>query len=167
MFLAYLISCEDPLADEEAARLLAGDHPALQFMEAVGFKWPSTQVPTRAADRQIDAELLRLGYLKYKGYTVGKAGLTPNIRRQILVAVYNDDVPSGFPDYYIRQWGQPRSATRLKKMAGSIAAFCRNNKKKDNPPAQAISEWEADLAWIKIQFYDGHYRFRWPSAEVW
>ncbi len=167
MFLAYLISCQDPLASEERiVRLLAGDHPALQFLEAVGFEWPSTHVPPRG-DGKIDAELLRLGFLKYKGYAVGKAGLTPHRRRQILMAVYEDTVPSSFPDHYIRQWGSPESATRLKKMAESIAAFCRNNKKKDNPPTRAIVDWEADLAWLKSQLCDGSYRFGWPSTDVW
>lgn len=167
MFVAYLITCQDPLAGDDATvRLLAGDHPALQFLESVGFEWPSTQVPPRG-DGKIDAELLRLGFLKYKGYTVGKPGLTPHIRRQILIAVYEDTVPPGFPDYYIGQWGPPESAMRLRKMAESIAAFCRNNKKKGNPPTQAIEDWEADLAWLKSQLYDGRYRFRWPSTDVW
>src|SRR5215216_3019996 len=55
MFLGYLISCQDPLEeDEETVRLLAGDHPALQLLEAVGFQWPSTQVAPRGVG-QVDA----------------------------------------------------------------------------------------------------------------
>ena len=166
-FLCYLISCQDPPADEEkTVRLLAGNHPVLQFLETVWFRWPSTEVPLKG-DGQIDAKVLRVGYLKYRGYTVGKAGLTPQARRQVLVAVYRDVVPTGFPGWYIAQWGLPQSAARLKKIAESIASFCRNNKKKNNPATRAISDWEADLAWLKSQLYDGRYRFRWPSTEVW
>jgi hypothetical protein len=48
MFLAYLISGNDPLLeDNEQVRLLAGDHPGLKFLEDVGFQWPTTQVPIR------------------------------------------------------------------------------------------------------------------------
>jgi hypothetical protein len=167
MFLAFLISGYDPLDEpEEVARALANSHPGLAFLERVGFQWPTTEVELAGAGA-IDADLLRLGFLKYKGYTVGKAGLSAAVRQRVLAEVYDEDLPEGFPPYYVNQWGPPQSARRLKKMADSIAAFCRNNKKKDNAPEHAIADWEADLRWLKSQFYDGQYRFKWPSADVW
>jgi hypothetical protein len=167
MLLAYLISYRDPLAEnEETIQALAGDHPALSFLEGVGFRWPSTLVPSRGSGL-FDADLLRVGYLKYKGYAVGKTGLTASARRRTLRSVYFDAIPAVFPPHYVDAWGRPASSKRLQKIAESIAAFCRNSKRKFRPPMHAIEDWEEDLAWLKQEFYDGHYRFRWPDTEIW
>ncbi len=168
MFFAYLVSGEDPLNDEEGdIRDLWGDHAALQFLEQVGFKWPTTEVGDRGSGTiHLDLEV---GYLKYCGYTVGKYGLPVHERRRLLEkSAYFGDVPGVFPASYMGEWGRPGSAMRLQKMAGTIANLCKNSKKRRNPAyRRAIEEWEADLSWLKKTFYDGRYIFSWPSTEVW
>ncbi|MBF0227676.1 MAG: hypothetical protein HQK76_19685 [Desulfobacterales bacterium] len=101
------------------------------------------------------------------GYSVGKNGHIKSERRRILRNVYNNVIPKVFPPRYINEWGRPSSSKRLQKIAESIAAFCRNNKKKIHPPIQAIKDWESDLAWLKLEFYDNRYKFRWPSIDIW
>jgi hypothetical protein len=167
MYLAYLISGVDPLEeDEEQVRLLAGEHSALNFLEAVGFQWPTTQVPTRGGGNFV-ANLLNLGLLGFKGYTVKVGGPSTTARQRILVGVYTNPVPNEFPAYYIRQWGIPGSSKRLNKMANTIATLCKNYKRRSNPLSSTIAKWESDLAWLKANYYDGHYRFEWPSTDVW
>lgn len=175
MLLAYLISHEDPLdEDEDTVRTIAGDHPALKFLDGVGFRWPSTLIPG-LGDGRFDTNLLEVeeGYLKYTGYRVGKEGrkrgLGINELRQRLRFAYESKLPpQKFPPDYIREWGHPKSSQRLSKIAESIAAFCRNNKrKKAHSPLLAIQDYESDLEWLKREFYNGRYRFQWPSTAVW
>jgi hypothetical protein len=67
---------------------------------------------------------------------------------------------------YMREWGGPRSGERLLKMANSIAAFCRNEKRKSCPSEEAVSDWEDDLDWLRRTYYRGRFRFHWPSVSV-
>lgn len=46
---------------------------------------------------------------------------------------------------YMREWGGPSSGERLLKTANSIAAFCRDEKRKSRPSEEAVSDWEDDL----------------------
>ena len=66
---------------------------------------------------------------------------------------------------FIAEWGNPNSAVRLKKMAHSIAAFCRQAKQRPRSiMRRTIENYEADLAWLKNKYYDGRFdnKFRWP-----
>ena len=63
--------------------------------------------------------------------------------------------------------GRPRSSVRLKKMAESIATFCRNGKRRARSMELAVVEWEQDLEWLRVTYYVGRFRFEWPSTEVW
>jgi hypothetical protein len=169
MFLAYLFSGIDPLSekDEMMLSLLADNHPALKFLETVGFQWPTTQVLPRV-EGTFELKLLKLGLLKFMGYKVGKNGRSLRARQQILAKVYDmNPIPNKFPTSYIKEWGTPGSSKRLKKMANSLATFCKSAKRKSNQPEDAITEWETDLAWLKSNYYNGRYRFQWPSTEVW
>jgi len=63
------------------------------------------------------------------------------------------------------EWGSPRSAKRLQKLANVIAANVKNNKRKNNPSyRKAIREWENDLGHLKKAYYDGVYDFGWPNT---
>jgi hypothetical protein len=52
-------------------------------------------------------------------------------------------------------------------MAYSIASFCRIAKRRPHAMEVAISDWEGDLNWLRVTYYDGRYQFEWPSTEVW
>ena len=73
-------------------------------------------------------------------------------------------VEESFPD----QYGSPRSARRLQKMANVIATICRNRKRRHDAINydQAIAEWESDLGYLRTEHYErGQLRFQSPSFE--
>ena len=167
MFLSFILSGADPL--DEAEELLRGfgeEHPALEFLSAAGFHWPTTTVVGRGGS-ELQAEWLAKGYLKYLGYTVGQKGLTGPERREILANAYSSAIPNIFPEEYRTTWGRPRSSLRLQKIAESIAAFCRNAQRRPHAMQLAISQWETDLDWLKATYYDDQYIFEWPSTTIW
>jgi hypothetical protein len=162
MFLAYLGSCSDPLEDEAVARRFGQDHPALDFLSALGFDWPKTIVSP--GEGEFTAELPQVGLLKHLGYTVGRSGLDERKRREVLRYVFDSPLPTVVSADYMRAWGAPKSAERLQKMANSLATFCRNAKKRKSAATElAVTDWECDLDWLKRTFYTGRFRFQWPS----
>lgn len=165
MMVAYLASGRDPFDDEEAALRFGEGHPALAYLSGVGFDWPKTYVA--GGDGSFVAELPPVGLLKYVGYKVGRNGLGEAERRAILQQVFHAaELPAVSSASYMREWGGPRSGDRLLKMANSIAAFCRNEKRKLRPSEEAVSDWEDDLEWLRKTYYRGRFRFQWPSSSV-
>ena len=68
---------------------------------------------------------------------------------------------------YVNSWGGAKTGARLKKMAQSIAAFCRSARRRDEDGNDlAIEEWEEDLDWLKTTYYDGKFdrQFKWPET---
>jgi hypothetical protein len=66
---------------------------------------------------------------------------------------------------YLNEWGEPKTARRLQKLAESIAAFTRNAKRRNEKNfSKAIQDWEADLAYLKKTYYDNRFSFRWPRT---
>jgi hypothetical protein len=128
------------------------------------FRWPSTSTPS--GDSTLNAVGWPLkGLLSYLGYHVGKTGLPTMTRREILDEVYNDTLPIVNNTSYMEEWGTPRSDSRLKKLAESLAAFCRNQKRKDgHVQSAAVADWVSDLAYLKSKYYDGVYDFHWPRT---
>lgn len=130
MFLSYWACGRDPFEEKrEIVELFGEAHPALEFLSDTGFDWPSTFV-NLGSSRELTIELVEKGLLKYMGYTVGESkGLPPNQRRTILETVFKYEVPKfDLSPEYLEQWGEPNSKQRLKKMADSLAAFCRREK---------------------------------------
>jgi hypothetical protein len=136
----------------------------LSELSAEFFRWPTTLAPSG------DNILTTLGWprkglLSYLGYHVGKTGPPTTTRREILDEAYNNTLPTVNNTVYMADWGAPRSGPRLEKIAESIAAFCRNRKRKDGLlQSVAIADWESDLAYLKSKYYDGVYDFHWPRT---
>jgi hypothetical protein len=131
--------------------------------------WPITEItPTRrsgmpAFERDMSA-------LKVCGYSVGKSSdMTQGGRRQFLVYFFTHELPRQVRDEFGDEYGAPGSEYRLRKMANVMASACRNAKRRrDGADFEvAISDWEADLAFLKAEFYDRFRAFEWPSALVW
>jgi hypothetical protein len=110
-----------------------------------------------------------VGLLSYAGYAVGANGKQELERHEILSRVFTmATIPRLESEAYVLSWGSARSAARLRKMAESIAAFCRNAKRKwTSDMDTATEEWESDLAWLKRTYYDGKFdgKFTWPRTE--
>ncbi len=111
----------------------------------------------------------KLGLLKASGYTVGLSSNVPaEMRKQILNHIFLIDDLSDIDDReYAAEWGHPKTGTRLKKLADSIASFAKNSKRKNNPSLNtAIQEWDNDLSHLKRTFYDRWGDFPWPNVKV-
>ena len=106
-----------------------------------------------------------VGMLGFLGYRVGKTdGVKENIRRKMLIEIFNGVLPPLNSFQYVDEWGEQKSAARLKKMANTIAAFVRNFKRMKNPHFDtAIMEWEADLKFLYDEFYVRRFGFDWPE----
>jgi len=150
-------------------------HPALEYLMApIGFDWPTTDVPERTRGLAVPFstfESPETGLLGHMGYHVGKTSdLTQAERREILDEVIAAALRAASPpdEYYLGQWGDPRTPDRLRKTANCIASFVRLRKldtTKDN--SVAIGDWEEDLRYLKSQYYGSlGSRFVWPDTSV-
>jgi hypothetical protein len=106
--------------------------------------------------------------LSFLGYRVGELQPTSQeIRLQILEYAFECHLPPLIDSTYHRQWNGPFTASRLKKIADSLATFARNAKRRDTHSwAKAIDDWETDLAFLFQRYYCGYFHFWWPTTEV-
>lgn len=131
------------------------------------FAWPSTEVRGGPGTSTVP-ELRSEGMLSYLEYRVGKtAGLPAVVRQSILARVFEGKLPRVFDAEYMRAWGSPGSAQRLRKMAESLAAFARNAKRSDEDRLdEAIRQWEQDLEFLHDTYYVGRFGFGWPTTSI-
>ncbi|KKB79725.1 hypothetical protein VW35_04220 [Devosia soli] len=131
------------------------------------FRWPSTGAPGGAGGFDL-GDAPAAGVLSYLDYRVGQTrGEAPAIRQMILRRVFEGELPPVFPAEYLQQWGAKASAPRLQKLAESLASFCRNAKRRDRGNlADAIRDWESDLAYLHTHFYVAKFRFGWPNSRL-
>lgn len=133
-------------------------------MEEMYFDWPSTNA--QGGDGMLSGSRWeKEGLLAYLGYHVGDSGESMGHRRSILDSAYENPLPELNDRSYMAEWGDPNTAARLQKIARSIAAFCRNQKRKSGTSHSSVGDWEADLAYLKWKFYDGRYGFIWPRLD--
>lgn len=138
------------------------------FERVEHFSWPKTEAkPGKDALEQV--EWPKVGMLKHLGYSVGQEGESITYRRAILNDLFSrEKLPKVDSPEYVGQWGLPKTATRLKKMADAIAAFCKSAKRRGRGSmGTAIAEWEEDLAWLKKTHYRGRFdrHFKWPEIR--
>ncbi|PSB26539.1 hypothetical protein [Stenomitos frigidus] len=94
------------------------------------FAWPSTTARAGLQNLSDDVFKEKEGILKLYGYRVGLNGLPEKQRRQILDNIFLHPLPSINDASYLNEWGLPRTAKRLQKLAKSIAAFTCNAKRR-------------------------------------
>jgi len=130
------------------------------------FKWPSTEADEGSGSLSAKG-WPPSGLLKFMGYVVGRtAGEPPRIRQAILTEIFTAPLPPVDSHSYMSQWGHPCMPERLHKMAETLAALTRNAKRRGVSMADAISDWEADLLFLKSKFYIGHFCFSWPITVL-
>jgi hypothetical protein len=162
MFLAHWLSGRDPFDDRKIAEAFGEGHAALEFLSECGFDWPGTLITGGGGDLNIKAPTI--GILRYLGHRVGESGLPAHSRQEVLEHAFTSNLPRINSAAYMKQWGNPRSQERLRKIANSLAAFCQLQKRRGN--AIAASDYEEDLEWLRRKFYTGRFRFKWPSTYV-
>jgi len=169
MFISYMLTGVDPFdCNQEILDEFAENHSALEFLISWGFNWPSTQVRIWSGNEELITDWPEKGLLGSLNYKVGLTGLPTNKRRRILTHAFVENAPMDLPDSYTKDWGAPESQQRLKKMANSIATFCRNAKLRNSQNLEnAIHDWEADLNWLHKKYYEPRgFRFNWPDTTV-
>lgn len=131
------------------------------------FSWPTTLATGRTGEISFGDSPAE-GVLAYMEYHVGRTSdVSTPVRRIILDRVFLGVLPPVFSKEYLNEWSSPGSATRLRKIAESIAAFCRNAKRRDTSKLNdAIKDWESDLSYLRDQYYVGKFHFGWPTSST-
>jgi hypothetical protein len=128
------------------------------------FSW-STTASSGSQNLQSDAFKYEEGLLRHYGYKVGMNGLSESERWEILDTVFLRPLLQMDNVAYLSEWGEPRSAERLQKLAESIAAFTRNAKRRSKGSfSKAIQDWETDLAYLKRTYYNNRHSFQYPRT---
>lgn len=116
-------------------------------------KWPRTDAPV-GLGALFDVEWVTAGMLAHHGYHVGQYGEPRHTRLRILEQLLKSDLHNTpFSEAYLREWGGPGGLVRLLKIANTIAALCRNARRKPGNFQAAIQEWESDLEYL----HDTHF----------
>jgi hypothetical protein len=172
--LAYDEDPFDALSREELI-ILAGDHPALNYLMNMGFDWP-VAAPMSASRVSVNFNLEGApepGILKLVGYHVGKTGLPDGRRREILRDLFErielcHGTGVDIADH-VAQWGSPHSAQRLHKIARTLRSLADLEARKTSADmSEAIADRESDLRWLKMTYYDSDpvMRFQWPETSI-
>lgn len=131
-------------------------------------EWPWPITEPREESSQIDTEGWHRrdsSALRMCGYHVGADGLRQPERMRLLRYFFRNPLPSIVEKHFGQQFGSPGSETRLRSMATLIARNCRDFKRNSRTKyAEAIDDWERDLAFLKQAFYRAG-SFPWPPIE--
>jgi hypothetical protein len=113
------------------------------------FPWPTT-VACRGGRGLRGVDWRPQGMLGVLGYHVGETQPTrQEIRRCILEYAFECDLPPVNDPAYNEEWGEPRTAQRLYKLADTLAALIRNAKRRDAVSMErAVNDWERDLLFL-------------------
>ncbi len=112
------------------------------------------------------------GMLAFFGYRVGThRGLLMPVRHHILDYIYKGRLPIVNDEAYTQTWGDPGSSHRLRRMASMISYLARNAMAHDSANYEtAISEWEADLQYLKKMYFRPHenpdHDWDWPVLSA-
>ncbi len=127
------------------------------------FKWPSTAIMERQ-EALTGIHVHREGVLSFMGYKVGLKGLSVSARRTILDYAFNGHLPCLNSTIYMREWGEPGSGRRLRKMANSLAFFRRSAEGRDYyaDMTAANEDWSNDLEYLRLKYYTGRFDLTLP-----
>jgi len=170
--VAKLADKNDSLWHESAEEILTAieaewDRRSRMMHPNEFFEWPSAEAEAGNSKLVLDLSVSD-GMLSYLDYRVGRtSGEIASIRQSILSRVFEGRLPPVFPQAYMSSWGDPKSATRLRKLAESIASFVRNAKRRrDYKMDDAIRDWESDLKFLYDRYYLGYFSFAWPLTRT-
>ena len=139
---------------------------------APDFLFPSTNIASTRkklmGSRFAGKSWYEVGLLKVSGYSVGiTEGKSTKERRSILNWIFLQDELHDIDDpAYASEWGEPKSTTRLQKMANSLASFARNAQRSPHDTSVAVKEWKEDLDYLYHTFYQQWHRVPWPDIET-
>jgi hypothetical protein len=132
------------------------------------FPWPSTEVmPSDGGEFDLTGEP-DAGMLSTLGYHVGLIkGKKASVRQLILRQIFEGELPPVHSADYVRQWTEPGSPSRLRKLAETLAALARNEKRRRTANLElAVRQRETDLAFLYNEYYIGKFDFEWPPIDA-
>jgi hypothetical protein len=131
------------------------------------FVWPSTAATVGDASLgSIGAP--KRGMLAALGYHVGVTkGLPAPVRQFLLDEMFAMHLPLVHSQSYTREWDDPSTPGRLRKMADTIASLVRNAKRRSHGAQTRMQfEWEDDLNYLYRSYYLGLFSFGWPDPDA-
>jgi hypothetical protein len=127
------------------------------------FDWPSTEAPLGLGHMGAIASPAD-GMLSALGYHVGETNGRPDhIRCIILDDIFSSCLPPINGRAYMAEWSSPASASRLQKMANTLASLSRNEKRRGLVVAPI--QRERDLEYLHRKYYVGKFGFAWVEAQ--
>lgn len=175
MWFAAMATGRDPF-DANNPKLLqafAADHDALQFLIGQEFPWPN--ISDRPDDKVTIVGRGELGVeespMHLMDYRVGKTSPhNEDERHAILDKIFSArELPFGddCSPTYRSNWGTPKSAQRLYRMAIHIKFILEGVNGSDPRKPVAREDWISDLAWLrKTYFRKTVHGFKWPATTV-
>jgi hypothetical protein len=138
-----------------------------QVAQGKWFPWPTT-VACRSGRGLRGVDWRPEGMLGVLGYHVGETQPTrQEIRWCILEYAFEYDLPPVNDPTYHEEWGEPRTAQRLYKLANTLAALIRNAKRREaGSMERAIDDWESDLLFLHERYYVDFFQFGWPATSL-
>jgi len=161
----------DDRLDFSAKRLIVEDLLNRGWIQASeetpDWPWPITDVTPSQNGSSTPLFENGISGLKLCGYRVGATnGMSRAERKRFLDHFFNSSLPTVVRTAFGDEYGEPRSEDRLKKMANVMAAHCRNFRRNDAIRyAQAIADWEEDLAYLRDRYYKRR-TFPWPNTSA-
>lgn len=155
-----IIAIDDSKSDSESQTI--NDH---EDNVSKPFNWPSTYA-IHTENNLPEFRWHQVGMLNAVGYKVGSEGLSVAERISTLKQVYVQTLPEVDSQKYMSEWGEPLTGKRLRKLSYTIASLVRNAKRRKSANMQvAIEHWEADLNWLKLEYYTST-TWSWPNTQV-
>ena len=172
MWFAAMASGRDPFDadDPELLQAFANGHEALEFLIGLEVPWPN--LSDLQPDEVNPVEVSELGVLAspmhMMDYRVGKTSPhSEDERRAILHAIFcSKKLPFGddCSEAYRSNWGAPKSAQRLYRMANHIKFIVDGPNGSDYRKSVARDDWVNDLAWLKKTYFKKiAHSFKWPA----
>lgn len=140
---------------DKSGDVLAANREKVRFAEAKVCE--EGQIETLDVKTDSGQPLPPHGVLKAMGYHVGKSGLNPKERREILWRTFRVQLVCGSDsaDDYIREWGNRCSRLRLAKLDRTLGGLAANAERKTKTDmSEAIRDWREDQAWLRTKHDD-------------
>ena len=97
------------------------------------------------------AESPEIGVLKTAGYKVGNDGLATSARWALLDHIMSGVLPFVGSPAHMREWGEPNSLARYRKVHRVIASF-RTSARNQDWLAKAFNDWSEDLDYLEREW---------------
>jgi hypothetical protein len=175
MWFAAMATGRDPFDSEDPVLLqvFAKGHEALEFLMGQEMPWPNvSDVPSKNITVVEPGELGVLASpMHLMDYRVGRTSPhSETDRHAILDAIFSArNLPFGedcSPDYRTN-WGAPKSAQRLYRMASHIKFIIDGPNGNDYRKAVARADWINDLSWLKKTYFRKTvHPFKWPTTHI-